>query len=264
MGSSSEAGGKRSIKRAIRRVLLELGIDVRRASRFGGRGTFEDQRRLLESSASDLGELTIVDAGAHVGKVTARYREMFPEARIHSFEPAAPAFEQLEKRFADDDGTFVYQTALSDERGSARLCVNRDDVTNSLLASSSSVSDRDLADRMTTLEQVEVPSTTLDEWSDDQGVDQIHILKMDVQGAELAVLRGAERKLSSQDVWLVYSEVSFAPMYEGQAFFWDVAGCLAGHGFELFNLYNCKTGARGQLTWGDAIFLGSRLLGPVG
>lgn len=246
-------------KRALKAALLRLGIDVRRATAFGGRGAFEDQRRLLEAAAPDFSDLTIVDAGAHVGRVTARYRWMFPRSSIHSFEPAEPAYRQLVKQ-ADDDRIFVYRAALAERCGIETLRVNRDDVTNSLLPSGGAVDDPELAERMATLEQVDIPVTTIDSWSAEHGVDQIHLLKMDVQGAELRLLRGAERKLAAQEVWLIYSEVSFTRLYEGQAFFWDVAGWLAGFGFELFNLYNCKTGDRGQLTWGDAIFLGPRML----
>jgi hypothetical protein len=57
------------------------------------------------------------------------------------------------------------------------------------------------------------------------------LLKIDVQGFELPVLRGAEQTLRSFDQILV--EASFAELYEGQALFPDVSHHLEEHGFHL-------------------------------
>ena len=76
---------------------------------------------------------------------------------------------------------------------------------------------------------------------------------MDIQGGEAMALRGAGRLLAQQAVWLIYVEVLFAPLYEGQAYFCDVSAILANHGYQLFGLYNLVQSDRG-LGWGDAIF----------
>jgi FkbM family methyltransferase len=55
------------------------------------------------------------------------------------------------------------------------------------------------------------------------------LLKLDVQGAELDVLKGAEKVLT--DVVLVHTEVEFVEMYKGQAMFADVDQYLRGQGF---------------------------------
>jgi hypothetical protein len=57
------------------------------------------------------------------------------------------------------------------------------------------------------------------------------LLKLDVQGFELEVLRGAEKALQSAK-W-VLSEVSFESYYDQQALFAEIAGYLAAHGFEV-------------------------------
>src|SRR5262249_5778065 len=58
------------------------------------------------------------------------------------------------------------------------------------------------------------------------------LIKLDVQGFELEVLRGGTRTLKRAR-W-VLSEVSFRPFYEGQVLFSELAAFLATHGFETY------------------------------
>jgi FkbM family methyltransferase len=92
----------------------------------------------------------------------------------------------------------------------------------------------------------------------------IGLLKLDVQGAELAVLQGAEQALRSEIVG-VEAEVSFSPVYEGQPLFRDVDAFLARQGFTLFKLRRTRWVRRtaaardpsnaGQCVFGDALYL---------
>jgi len=76
---------------------------------------------------------------------------------------------------------------------------------------------------------------------------------MDIQGGEVIALNGAARLLARQAIRLIYLEVQFAPLYQGQAYFCDVTTVLNGHGYQIFGLYDLMHGHRG-LGWGDAIF----------
>lgn len=62
-------------------------------------------------------------------------------------------------------------------------------------------------------------------------VERIDYLKIDVQGAELDVLRGSERKLA--DTLVIHLEVEFVPMYKGQPLFGEVDAHLRARGFEF-------------------------------
>ena len=78
---------------------------------------------------------------------------------------------------------------------------------------------------------------------------------MDIQGGELLALKGAERLLSSSSVDLIYTEVEFVQLYEGQPEIYDLTKYLANFGFVLYGLYDLHAGKNGRLSWGDAIFL---------
>jgi hypothetical protein len=91
-------------------------------------------------------------------------------------------------------------------------------------------------------------------------------LKMDVQGAELDILRGAARALSS--VLVVQTEVAFVEMYRGQPLFADVDAELRRHGFMFHRFFGIAGRAFkpfvkdsnlgdtfSQQLWGDAVYV---------
>jgi FkbM family methyltransferase len=110
---------------------------------------------------------------------------------------------------------------------------------------------------------IELETTTLDEFCQQEGIDEIDFLQIDVQGAEVLVLEGAVEILK-RSILAVQVEVSFSHLYLNQPLFADVDIYLRNQGFTLFDL----TGARrfrshspigstlrgGQLLWGDAFY----------
>lgn len=65
----------------------------------------------------------------------------------------------------------------------------------------------------------------------DQGIPRVDFLKLDTQGTELEVLKGAEGYLSSRRVSVIKTEVSFLPVYRNQCLFGDIDRYLRQHGF---------------------------------
>lgn len=79
-----------------------------------------------------------------------------------------------------------------------------------------------------------IPLTTLDAWAVAEGVERVDIIKLDTQGSELDILRGAERILGT--VRALEVEVEFNPIYSGQPLFGDVDRFLRDRGFVLWRL----------------------------
>lgn len=103
-------------------------------------------------------------------------------------------------------------------------------------------------------------SVPLDDVVDREHLEFPDFLKLDTQGSELEILRGASRTLAQTS--LVEVEVEFYPLYEGQPLFADADSLLRSAGFELLylnrvfgqrrNIY--KGLSRGQLLFGDALY----------
>ena len=79
-------------------------------------------------------------------------------------------------------------------------------------------------------------TTTLDAFFDARGIGRLHALKLDTQGSELDILRGAERRLA--ECLFVNVEVEFNALYKGQPLFCDVDRHLRERGFVLWRLNN--------------------------
>ncbi len=126
----------------------------------------------------------VVDAGANIGVYTARLAQLVgPEGAVHAFEPHPLALERLGIVAAAEPGVEIHPVALADRRGRATLSVPRGEDGSPLLALARLGPAEDA-------ETVEVETTTLDAaLGADAG--RVAFVKCDVEGSELAVLRGA-------------------------------------------------------------------------
>src|SRR3954454_5829228 len=149
--------------------------------------SFTQQQRLL--SQRDV--KVVFDVGANVGNTVARYRDLFPWARIYAFEPFPEACKRLRARFDHDALVHCECQAVSSKTGTTRMYVNDYADTNSLLPRPHAARRYWAADNRATGE-IPVPTITLDEFAAAQNPGQIGILKMDIQGGEGEVLRGAD------------------------------------------------------------------------
>jgi len=166
-----------------------LGSGVATDSRCNG----ED--RLLRSfgrlSSEGSRPATIFDVGGNVGSWSKNALKNVAEANLHIFEPQPLAFRVLERRFGTAEKVILNNCALGEAIGKTSLFF---DSEGSGLAS---VYGRDLDHVGRSLDrQIEVPVHTIDAYCVDVGVGRVHYLKMDVEGHELAVLRGSHRMLS--------------------------------------------------------------------
>ena len=204
--------------------------------------------------AAQMGSARIIlDVGANAGQTSARYRSLFPDAHIHAFEPFPAVFNQLAARFRNDPLTTCHRKALAEETGPQTLFTNTMNVTNALTPFRPDAGAH-LPPGVSSAQAIPIEAASLDDFAAAEGIERIDILKMDAQGSEPRILKGAARMLREQRIGLVYTEVMFVPVYEGQGKFYEVAALLGGAGYELFDFYSFTYADDGQVKWGDAIF----------
>jgi 2-O-methyltransferase len=187
----------------------------------------------------------IVEAGAHNGVDTFEMARKWPHGHIFAFEPIPSLHQAVRARIDGLSNAACYPLALSDRSGTAEFFVSGggSDGSSSLLRPTGHLTS---FPEVSFDETISVPVTTLDEWSAANGVKHVDFLWLDLQGGELAALRGAERLLRT--VKLVYTEVLLAPLYDGAPLYPEVSSWMSERGFHVI---------REELPWpevGNVVF----------
>lgn len=225
--------------------------------------TLEAFRALQESG------LGVVDVGSR-GEGHPIVSEIGPLVDLVGFEPDGEECQRL-NAVAARTGVrsavhLPFALGATEERRTLHLCRSRG--TSSFHRPNRAFLDRFLhAERFDVVATRSVPVRSLDSLRSDLGTrlpPYLGFLKIDTQGFELDVVRGARRTLQEEIVG-VEVEVGFAPLYESQSAFRDVDGLLAECGFSLFKLRRLHWVRRGyqadpersagQLVFGDALYL---------
>jgi protein O-GlcNAc transferase len=211
--------------------------------------------------------IDIVDVGAYwLGQEHIPYRALLKHgsARVIGFEPAPGECEKLNAMKMPGHTYLPY--FIGD--GTERTFV----LTNAPMTSSLCEPDlrlcghfTELAEMMQPVERTKVATKRLDDIPE---IGSIDLLKVDVQGGEVDVFRGADRLLRTTLV--VHTEINLVPQYTGGALFADVDRALRAHGFE-FHTFPTLMGrtfkpvahaddpyrAIRQMLWGDAVYVRS-------
>jgi len=228
------------------------GMDDARTAKW--KEKFEIQKKLLAGFQVRV----IFDIGAYVGGFSRSYRKNFPSAQIYAFEPFQDSYEVGVERVKGDTGVHFFKKAVTGKTGRISLYCNQDVLTSSTIPSAETGT---YVDKLTkTVDCVEVDSVSIDDFCQEKNIHQIDILKLDIQGAELAALEGAASLLDQQRIRLMFIEVEFIEIYKGQPLFYDVAGYLTGKGYSLYDFRGLSYTEKGQLAWGDAIFCSQEVM----
>lgn len=209
---------------------------------------FDKQKEITGSRVS-----TIFDIGANRGSVALRYHELFPSADIYAFEPFPGTFEIMTENTKAVKKIHCFQNAVAENKKNHTLYVNTNVDTNSLFKPQKTglTSDNEVKNVST----IEVEGITIDDFCKTNGITQIDILKLDIQGGELSALKGAKEMLASKRIRLIYTEAFFVEQYENQPLFYHIADYLHQHQYHLQDIYSPAYG-KGSIAWCDAIFLG--------
>ena len=237
------------IKHAIKSGLAHLGVEIHRRRPFGS-DVFRDIRNIL----GDDSQMVAFDVGANVGQTTLAFEREFRSARIHSFEPNPEAYALLTKHVSGHRLITTHPIALGSRCEDRAMHITKSNLTSSLLPISQTAT-RFLGDLVHEAGQAKVPVSSLDEFVAKENIGHVDLLKLDVQGFEIEVLRGAAVSLRNNHISTILTEVTFVKLYEDQAYFHDVYGELIRHNYQLVGLYHGDYRAGPYLAWCDALFV---------
>jgi len=168
-----------------------------------------------------------LDIGSRDGYVAMEFREWFPNAAVYAFE-CDPVGITVCQRNLKGTGVTLVESAVSDQDGTASFNhITANPGTSSLLLPAIDFLARGIA-TSNHIESQTVKCLRLDTWA----VDKVpEVVWIDVQGAELQVLKGMGEMLAKVSV--VFLEAATSEVYRGQALKDDIIGYLEGLGFKL-------------------------------
>jgi len=201
---------------------------------------------------------TILDVGANEGQYAKFMRELGFVGRIVSFEPTSIAHERLRVSAANDRSwTIAPRMALGDHEGEVRINVASNGGASSSIFPMLEAHQRAAPDVRYVGSEV-VPIFRLDSVAGSVLEDEEKniFLKVDVQGYELQVLHGAEGMLDR--IVGAQLEVTFAPLYEGQALLPTLSDYMLKTGFEIWGIIpGLADDSSGRMLQADVIFFRS-------
>ena len=213
------------VKKLIGKIARDAGYDITRKNNgyFDRRVAFFNQH----------GITVVLDVGANVGQYASRIRSLGYKGRIESFEPEPESFAKLQQHFSADHDWRGHQVAVGASRGEVLLQVSEKRSLSSVLSPNTNLAGSLPGASVEKTEPVRMESID-SVWSSVVRPDDIVALKVDTQGFESEVLRGARESLA--DVSILEVELAFAEFYEGQRLLYEMIPEIRDLGFRLIDI----------------------------
>jgi FkbM family methyltransferase len=222
-------GYKRSIKRALEKLAgarifrtLPRGVDL-----------FNDIKDHLPQAKI----ATIFDVGANVGQSAEEFLKNFPAAEIYCFEPVEQTYRQLETELQNYPNVHTFQYALGAEEGPRKMLLEgTPDMFRLQTAGTRPRRLREAASaKSPTLEIVSLHM--LDRFCQGNEISHIDLLKIDTEGGDLDVLRGAEAMIRSQEIDIIQVEAGMNSRNRRHVGFQYFVEFMEERGYFLFGIY---------------------------
>ncbi|HJX13200.1 MAG TPA: FkbM family methyltransferase [Dehalococcoidales bacterium] len=212
--------------------------------------------------------MVIVDIGARRG-FEPHWSVYGDQARLIGFEADAEECHRL-NREAAGSGRRYFPVALHRDRGKRPFYITAQPSSSGFYPANMKFASR-LPDEvnLTIVRTIELDTVDLDSFAAENSIGAIDFIKLDTEGCELDILRGAGESLRTTLGLSI--EVEFLPLHEGQPLFSDVDAFLRPLGFMLYDLAGYRHSrkalpvptaspapgpvARGQVVWGQALYL---------
>jgi len=204
---------------------------------------FEYQRDVVGQDAK-----VVLDVGAKYGHFTAQYLRIFPNAHVWAFDCAPKAIERLHQEFDGNERVTIAPVALLDKPCETTFHLCQRAGSNSVHPITNT-----FAQETRNTDTITVMATTLDQYCEQHDIKQIDLLKTDVEGADLAVLRGADRLFGGGRIRNLYVEMLYYPYYQDQCWHWEICWYLDRWGYALYALFPTYWG--GRIRYANGLFV---------
>ena len=172
----------------------------------------------------------ILEVGAHFGEDTKKMCLFWPQGFVHVFEPSPYNMSRVQKNIQGLDNVKTYPIALSDFVGTAPFYINPSNPGSDSLFVPITYSHNYSA------KPIMVNCVTLDHWAEQNKIDHIDFIWLDVEGAELNVLKAGINIAGInilRTVKVIHTEVNFKEFWYGIALFKELKEWLEEKNFKI-------------------------------
>ena len=187
----------------------------------------------------------IFDVGASTGQSIDRFKNLFPDSFIHSFEPIKEDFEILKKKYENDKTIKLNDLALGEKKDTKKLYITaKSDCSsfNKVNMDSNWLKIRSgklkISPQQFTVKTQDTEVTTIDEYVKLHNINKIDLLKIDTQGTEDKVLEGAQDCLKKNMIRNIETEICFSDQYERRLSFYEIEKYLHINNYRLYGIRN--------------------------
>ena len=198
---------------------------IQKILHFSRRFTEQDE---LSKTLNDLGlknNLMIFDVGAHKGQTSLHFCKLFPQSFIHAFEPSPYLFAEIEKNLSKKKNIRCHNFALGETNEKAFLTKPNSDLCGQVIKAQEKNS-------------TSISVRRLDEFCQVEKIDSIDLLKIDVEGNELSVLRGVSGMFERNAIRAILLECDFNKDDKQHSYFFDIFDFLSEKNFCFHGLFD--------------------------
>ena len=216
---------------------------------FRYRKNFDELLKILIKNQKPI----ILDVGANKGQSIDRFKKIFTNLEIHSFEPLSELNSYLLEKYKNKDiykDLYINELALSDKIQRKEIFYNnlgnfgamsgfyklKND--SKFKKNYKKINKEKSIDQKNNIESTMVSTITLDEYVEKNNIRTIDLLKIDTQGHEKEVLIGSQKSLEKKIIKTIELELILNDSYEENFYFYKFDQILSECGYKVFAINN--------------------------
>jgi FkbM family methyltransferase len=245
------------MKKILKKFINKLGYEIKKVDKEFKNISIED---LLKKTINQ--EPTIFDVGSNRGQSIDKFKKIFKEPHIHSFEPNKYEFNFMQQKYKNDRNLILNNFAFGEFPGEKIFNITANTGNSSFNEINKDTrwlkvrSKEQKTSVQNFVKKAKVKISTLDEYCYRNKIDKIDLLKIDTQGYEDKVLKGSLKTLEQKKVKAILTEIIFDNVYDKYFSFSDIEKFLLPNNFRMVGIYLYSNSLFDNLTFfADVIYL---------
>ncbi len=198
------------MKKAFQKIFNFLGYQISRVDKKKVKNFDTIHKKIFKNR-----KVKVIDIGANTGQSIIRFNKILNLEKIYSIEPSPIAFEQLYTNFKEKKNIKLFNFAIGRTKGISTFY----DYNKNVLSSFNKLNNENKSNFKYKKNKVKV--LTLDDFCKSNKISKINILKIDTQGNEINILKGAAKSLKKGLFELVELEIILGNYYEKYSNFYS-------------------------------------------